>query len=570
MEVEAPVANVDKMEIEEQRINNEEELCRKSSIPEDGSSNDGETYHDSEGSDSDDESSDDEPAEQSISETVAQNDFEQQEETAAEWKEKGNQKYRVKDYRGAIEDYTQALELDPCAVAIYGNRAAAFMMLQNFNKVIEDCDTAISVDQGFSKAYFRKAKALAAIGDFQGALSSYQLGLIRENTAAIVKERDEMKVLQDKSKVLQTLMDQGNYLRALLYLEQILAVATHANDFKVLKLKALIELKRYEDAYAHSTEMIKQQVSDRSLLYLRAKSLYFMGNFDGAMKHLQQALRQDPDNREAQTELKRLRAISRQKAEGDEAFKQRDYQKAVESWGKCLEMDPENNDLNSKLYSNRANAYSKMRKYAEAIQDCTNALGLNDNFQKAIMRRAECYMALGGEENIELALRDYQNLAEKADSREQEREYQKKIRSAQQALKQAKRKDYYKILGVQKDCTEEEVKKAYRKQALKWHPDRHTNKSDAEKKHAEKMFKDVAEAYEVLTDPQKKQRYDAGVDIEDLDNPHAGHGGFGGHGGMGGIDPEMLFQMFMGGGGGGMGGMGGGGGGPGGMRFHFG
>ncbi len=92
---------------------------------------------------------------------------------------------------------------------------------------------------------------------------------------------------------------------------------------------------------------------------------------------------------------------------------------------------------------------------------------------------------------------------------------------------------------------------------------------------------DVAEAYEVLSDAEKKRRYDAGVDLEDLDNPHAGHGhshgGFGG-GGMHGIDPELLFRMFMqqGGGGGGFGGgggrgghpFGGGGGGPG-MRYHF-
>ena len=57
---------------------------------------------------------------------------------------------------------------------------------------------------------------------------------------------------------------------------------------------------------------------------------------------------------------------------------------------------------------------------------------------------------------------------------------------------------------------------------------------------------DVAEAYEVLSDKEKKARYDAGVDLEDLDNPHAhggGFGGFGGGGGMHGIDPNILFEV---------------------------
>ena len=97
------------------------------------------------------------------------------------------------------------------------------------------------------------------------------------------------------------------------------------------------------------------------------------------------------------------------------------------------------------------------------------------------------------------------------------------------------------ILGVPKDAQAEEIKKVYRKLALKWHPDRHSNKSEEEKAAAEKMFKDINEAYEALTDPEKRRLYDSGVDAEDLDNPHAGHGG--GHGGM---SQEDLMHMFMG------------------------
>lgn len=69
-------------------------------------------------------------------------------------------------------------------------------------------------------------------------------------------------------------------------------------------------------------------------------------------------------------------------------------------------------------------------------------------------------------------------------------------------------KDYYKILGVGRDASDSDIKKAYRKAAIKWHPDKWTSKSESEQKHAEEMFKSVAEAYDVLSDKDKRAKYD--------------------------------------------------------------
>ena len=117
-----------------------------------------------------------------------------------------------------------------------------------------------------------------------------------------------------------------------------------------------------------------------------------------------------------------------------------------------------------------------------------------------------------------------------------------KIQNAKLEEKKSKRKDYYKILDVSKEATEDEIKKAYKRQALKWHPDKQSSADDEHKLLADKMFKDIGEAYSVLSDAKKKNRYDQGADIDELDHDF-GHG-FGG-------DPNEIFQMFFGGGGGG-------------------
>ncbi|XP_028667001.1 dnaJ homolog subfamily B member 4 [Erpetoichthys calabaricus] len=102
-------------------------------------------------------------------------------------------------------------------------------------------------------------------------------------------------------------------------------------------------------------------------------------------------------------------------------------------------------------------------------------------------------------------------------------------------------KDYYKILGIQKGAGDEDIKKAYRRQALKWHPDK--NKSP----NAEEKFKEIAEAYDVLSDPKKREIYDQ-LGEEGL------KGGTGGGDGQGGNfhytfhgDPHATFAAFFGG-----------------------
>lgn len=124
----------------------------------------------------------------------------------------------------------------------------------------------------------------------------------------------------------------------------------------------------------------------------------------------------------------------------------------------------------------------------------------------------------------------------------------------------ATKTDYYDILGVSKTATADEIKKAYRKQALEWHPDRHKDDKEA----AEKRFKEINEAYQVLSDPQKRSAFDQYGTTGPTGNPFAGGGNpfgqgspftytyqAGGQNPFGNADfgdPFDIFESFFGGG----------------------
>lgn len=473
-------------------------------------------------------------------------------------KAEGNREYAKKNYEEAVKLYTEAIELAPTVATYYGNRSAAFMMLSAYNKALEDAQSAIKLDENFLKGYYRAAKCHLAMGSIANATQYLQKVLQKDpqNKDAQSDLRMTRLVQEYESSAFQA-HDKEDYRKVVFCMNHALEVCPACMVYKVMRAEAYCLMGKYSDALTDVQNILRNDSLNSDALYVKGLCLYYQDFVDKAYQHFNAVLRNDPDHKKAMLALKKAKRLQSKKQEGNESFSKGQFQKAYDIYSEALTIDPINKSTNAKLHYNRALVASKLNKTEEAIDDCSQAIEKDHTYLKAYIKRAKCYME---SEKYEEAVRDY----EKVCKMDRSREYRRMLEEAKMELKKSKRKNYYKILGVSKGATEDEIKKAYKKEALKHHPDRHSGASDEAKKAEELLFKEVNEAYSILSDPKKRARYDSGQDLED---------------GFMDFDPNSIFQAFFGGpgfGGFSFGGPGAGAGGysssgfPGGFQFTFG
>jgi len=471
---------------------------------------------------------------------------------AERYKDLGNEKYKEGKYLDAVALYSKAIEVDGNKnPAYFGNRAAAWVMLNNHKQAIEDCAQAVKIQPDFVKAYLRAAKCYFQLGKLTESIKQYHEALrFDPKNATALDEMKMVKRVEGEIDSAQREYEAKQYHNALAHLSIAMTQSPASVDLKILKARILYGLKRYQDVISIASDILRDDDESLPGMFLRGAALFKTGNPTGAIKHFQSVLRSDPDNAEARTELKKVNLFEAKKKEGNELFSSGQYQQALDTYSECLAIDPENDSINSTIYSNRAAAYMKLGKYEQAKEDCDKTIQMDPNYVKAYLRRATCNAQLGNHEDV---VRDYEKLTQMEPDNN---DYARQLRDAKLELKKSKRKDYYKILGVERNADENQIKSAYKKAALKWHPDKN-GESEESKKKAEAMFKEISEAYAVLSDTQKKRRYDSGEDLQEME------------GGMSDMDMNNIFSMFFGGGmpggfgggspfGGGYGGFGGG------------
>ncbi|KAF4468307.1 tetratricopeptide repeat 2 [Fusarium albosuccineum] len=455
---------------------------------------------------------------------------------AESYKAAGNRFFKDKNYFKAIEQYSKAVDLFPFEATYLGNRAAAYMSNGQFEHALEDCSRAADYDPQNAKILLRLARIYTGLGRPEEAMTTFSRIDPPPSAKDMAPAKEMLHHIESARNTLQRGSGSGMsmVLHALDLAERGLGSGvSKPRKWQLMRGEAYLLMGRENslgEAQNIAMSLLRSNNQDPEALVLRGRVLYGQGENDKSIQCFRMALSCDPDFRDAVKWLRIVQRLDRMKEEGNAHYKAGRLQEAIEKYTNALDIDPSNKSMNAKLLQNRAQCKIKLKQYDDAIGDCERAISLEPGYTKARKTKAN---ALGSAERWQEAVQEWKSIQE---LEPEDRTIQREIRKAELELKKAERKDYYKIVGVEKTATADEIKRAYRKMAVKLHPDK--NPGDP---HAEEKFKDLQEAYETLSDPQKRARYDNGDDLLDP-NDMFGGGGMGG--GMGGIDPEILFSMM--------------------------
>jgi len=324
----------------------------------------------------------------------------------------------------------------------------------------------------------------------------------------------------------------GQWEEAIHQINAALETSSDHQEMLMLKANAHLNKGEHEEAIAASGQAIKARSDSVDAIYFRGHIYYSLGEYDLANKHMQQGLKMDPEHKKCKEMFRLLKKITNLRKAADAATASSTAaigkDGALQAWDDLTSADPSSVRLQAARAFGKCQVYLKTQEWHSIIKHCNEASGFGEQHSsRETIARAHCGVGRAHVqlEEFEDAVRAYQR---GKDVKGDDHEANEGHNNAQKLLKMSKRKDYYKILGIDKGSSEQQIKKAYRKLALVHHPDKQTD--PAKKASSEKKFKEVADAYEVLMDPEKKARFDNGEDLNEPQQQQNPFNGFGGGG----------------------------------------
>ncbi|KAL1813532.1 hypothetical protein ACET3Z_023597 [Daucus carota] len=513
-------------------------------------------------------------------------------EACEKWRTSGNQAYRKGSLPKAENYYTKCINaitqmktpeccIEPL-VLCYSNRAATRLCLGRIREALMDCNSAASLDSNFQKVQMRAANCHLLLGEVEDAILHFNKCL--ESSTEICLDRRIMIEAADgvqKSKKVVDITNQSAELlqqrtsdaasKALRIIMDGLSISSHSEKLLELKGEALCMLRKYEEVVQLCEQTLGfaeknftridtvNQVSDANSFNgkntdiklwrwrLMSKAYFHMGRLEASLEIIKKQEKLiSIDHKSIETDSSVIAATVREllqlKNAGNKAFQSGEHTEAIEHYTAAISSSVQSRPFAAVCFCNRAAALQALGKISDAIADCSLAISLNENYGKALFRRATLHEMIRDYEQAANDLQRIINLQKQNEMNQEShasvgsggiRDYTKEARSRLFSVERKAKKvaplDFYLILGIKASDTSSDIKKAYHRAALKHHPDKAgqflvrtesldegpLRKEIAEKIHvdADRLFKMIGEAYAVLSDSEKRAKYDLEEEI---------------------------------------------------------
>ncbi|KDP26095.1 hypothetical protein JCGZ_21128 [Jatropha curcas] len=473
-------------------------------------------------------------------------------------------------------------------VVCYSNRAATWKSLGKLREALKDCEMAEILDPQFLKVRIRAANCHLELGEVEKA--QYYFSKCLESGAAVCLDRriaiEAADGLRKAQKVIECtnhsskLLDQRTSdaaVSALDVIAEALSISPSSERLLEMKAESMLMLQKYEEViqlceqtlcsaesnFASSgtdDQLIDQDVSQTEShsfpkmwrWRLMSKCYFYLGKLEAALDLLGKLEQMGSISDKCASKILEssvslavtICTLSHHKNAGNEAVRSGRYIEALEHYTAAVSSNVESRPFAAICFCNRAAAHQALGQIADAIADCSLAIALDGNYSKAVSRRAMLHEMI---RDYGQAVNDLQRLItileNPSDGKARQSVTPGRSPSSTKELRQARRRlslmeeeakkgiplDLYLILGVKQSDTTAEMKKAYRKAALRHHPDKagqfltRTESRDEGRlwkdivqevhKDADRLFKMIGEAYAVLSDATKRSQYDLDEEI---------------------------------------------------------
>ncbi|RHZ53038.1 hypothetical protein Glove_452g4 [Diversispora epigaea] len=440
--------------------------------------------------------------------------------------DEGNEYFIKGNYDEALKSFDDAIKLDSENHRFIFKRAATNMHLKRNSAAVQDFTKILNLRPDFEPALLQRAKIYLNEGSFFDAEKDLQKILDNEEASNTLKNVGLAKELVTEA---ENATEAKDYVKCIEKISEAIRISLKSPSLRSIRAKCHLEKGEIEEGVRDLTTISQLAPDDPNLLIRLCRLNYFsLYDFEQARNNLKQCMRYDPEHKACKNLHRLIKKIEKEVTRINNDIQQKRWLLAINKligtssnkWqGLITEVENELKNMNEgiqkkelkiKLYSLTCKAYQQSKNSQKAMKWCSDTLKMDENNVDAIISRAETYIDM---EDFDAAINDYNKANELTQDQEINPSVRKRLSYVHKLLKQSKKKDYYKILGVSRTADKREIKKAYRKLAHEWHPDKY--RGDLSEDQVATKMSSINEAYEVLMSDELRARFDNGDDPND-------------------------------------------------------